>query len=119
MYHTSVLSLTGLLWIKRVFKIGTIDLPPQTKKTTALDSTSLSCVRSEGPYKCGVIYCFDQELSCLIGPSFPVLSDRKQLGLHFQASQSEEMGLDQQDEIEQNCMYIRTGYGILKYSTLA
>lgn len=76
-------------------------------------------MRSEGPYKCGVIYCFDQELSCLIGPSFPVLSDRKQPGLHFQASQSEEMGLDQQDEIEQNCMYIRTGYGILKYSTLA
>ena len=76
-------------------------------------------MRSEGPYKCGVIYCFDQELSRLIGPSFPVLSDRKQPGLHFQASQREEMGLNQQDEIEQDYMYMRSGYGILKYSTLA
>ena len=43
----------------------------------------------------------------MFGPSFPVLSDRSQPGLHFQSSQSEEMGLIQQDEIEQECMYMK------------
>ena len=43
----------------------------------------------------------------MFGPSFSVLSDRSQPGLHFQSSQSEEMGLIQQDEIEQECMYMK------------
>lgn len=51
--HTSVFDLMGLLWIRRVFLVGTIILSPPTAEISALDFTSsLSGLGSEGPRTC-------------------------------------------------------------------